>query len=327
MGRAKKNALHSFRHKADWDGTPTLRVLEFLRRFTKACDDNAISEGMAFYMLQEFTKGDLRTELRSIIPSSSSGGAGEVTSYLELVNWLLRAMVDEAVLASLVEKFTQAHQAETEDEMSFAERVRKLNNLCGFLHPQAVVKSQFVEGLHWSVRIKTRERNTARATLAELARLAYRGDEAYRKLREEQRQELQSELAKEREEARQARELREARRIRKDKVVAAVGTSQGTSSASQVGKTPPGADHRCWNCNADGHWAYDCPMLSERIQQLVKNASMKSASDEVRSRREGGSRPVVAVATPSAEGADTSSFDSSSSSPPSDSEAKSAGNE
>ncbi|MBR7748528.1 hypothetical protein KDM92_18285, partial [Undibacterium sp. BYS107W] len=120
MGRAKKNALHSFGHKAEWDGTPPLRVFEFLRRFTKACDDNAISEGMAFYMLQEFTKGDLRTELMSVMPSSSSGGAGEVTSYLELVNWLLRAMVDEAALASQVEEFTQAHQEENEDELFFA---------------------------------------------------------------------------------------------------------------------------------------------------------------------------------------------------------------
>ncbi|KAK1863967.1 hypothetical protein I4F81_006519 [Pyropia yezoensis] len=138
----------------------------------------------------------------SVMPSSSSGGAGGVTSCLELVNWLLRAMVDEAALASNVAEFTQAHQEEAEDELSFAERVRKLNNLCGFLHPQAVVKSRFVKGLHWSVRMETREHNTARATLAEMARFAYRRGEAYRKLREKQRQERQAELAKEREEAR-----------------------------------------------------------------------------------------------------------------------------
>ena len=142
-------------------------------------------------------------------------------------------------------EFTQAHQEDDEDELSFVERVRKLNNLCGFLHTQPVVKSRFVEGLHWSVRMETREHNTSWATLAELARFAYRRGEAYRMLRDEQRRERQAELAKEKEEARKASELREARRIRKDKVVAAVGTSHGSSTGFQVGKTFPGAENRC----------------------------------------------------------------------------------
>lgn len=94
-------------------------------------------------------------------------------------------------------------------------------------------------------------------------------------------------MAREKEEARKASKPREARRIWKDKVVAAVGTSQGSSSASQVGKTLLGAKILCWNCNADRHWAYDCPNLGKRIQKLVKNASNKSATSEVRSRREG----------------------------------------
>lgn len=140
-------------------------------------------------MLQEFNKGDLRTEITSVVHSSSSeGAAGEVTSYLELFNWFLRAMVDEVALATQVEEVTQAQEEDREDESSFAERVRQLNNLCGFLHAQNVGRSRFVEGLPWSVRMETRQHLTSRATLAELARFAYRRGEAYRKLREEKRQ-------------------------------------------------------------------------------------------------------------------------------------------
>lgn len=73
--------------------------------------------------------------------------------------------------------------------------------------------------------METRQHNTSRAALAELARFADRRNETYRKLREEQRRKLLAELAREKEEACKARELRDARRIRKDKVVVVVGVS------------------------------------------------------------------------------------------------------
>lgn len=75
---------------------------------------------MANYKLQEFTKGDVRTETKSVMPSSSSKGTVQAISYWELNNWLLRAMVDEAAWATLVKEFTHAHQGDNEDELSFA---------------------------------------------------------------------------------------------------------------------------------------------------------------------------------------------------------------
>eukprot|EP00170_Pyropia_yezoensis_P000290 contig_1820_g291 len=95
----------------------------------------------------------------SIMPRASTGDAGEVSSYLELVNWLLRSCVDEDALATQVEKFNQVFQREGEDELSFAERIRALSNLCGFIHPQGVVKSRFVKGLSWAVRTKAQVLN------------------------------------------------------------------------------------------------------------------------------------------------------------------------
>lgn len=71
MGRTKKNVADYFGHKVEWNRTPPLRVFELLRRFTKICDESGISEVMAFYVLTEFSKGDLRTEIKSVMPSSS----------------------------------------------------------------------------------------------------------------------------------------------------------------------------------------------------------------------------------------------------------------
>lgn len=53
--------------------------------------------------------------------------------------------------------------------------------------------------------METREPNTSWATLTELARFAYCRGEVYRKLQDEERQERQAEVTKEKNEARKAR--------------------------------------------------------------------------------------------------------------------------
>jgi len=74
-----------------------------LRKFAKACGDNDISEGEAFYILQNFTKVPLKSEVMMVMPTRRAGNPGEITSYLELINWMLRRHVDEASVATLVE--------------------------------------------------------------------------------------------------------------------------------------------------------------------------------------------------------------------------------
>jgi len=68
------------------------------------------------------------------MPTRRGGNPGEVSSYLELGNWIIRMHADESTVAGLVEQLHQARQEEKEDEMSYAERLRVLNTSCGFLH-------------------------------------------------------------------------------------------------------------------------------------------------------------------------------------------------
>jgi len=49
LGRRKKDVAQSFGVHDDWDGSPPAKVFQFLRNFSKACDDNDVSEGEAFY--------------------------------------------------------------------------------------------------------------------------------------------------------------------------------------------------------------------------------------------------------------------------------------
>jgi len=114
----------------------------------------------------------------NVMPSRHGGNPGEVSTYLELVNWMLRRHVDEADLAAQAELFNRARQGTDEDELSFSERLRQMNVLCGFIHSQGVINGRFVEGVHKTARATVRERNTPTLSLAELARIAkVKGDE------------------------------------------------------------------------------------------------------------------------------------------------------
>lgn len=265
LGRKRKEIATTFGRDAEWNGTPPLGVFEFLNRFRKACDDNNLSEGRALYLLPEFTQGDLKKELLSIMPSTTGGRTGEVTSYLELVNWLLRSYADEEVISTQVAEFNAASQEEDEDETAFYRRVRKLNALCGYIHSSSQVKGRFLQGIWWEVRTDVREHNNPSMPLEGLVRYAQRKGDICRRRNEELRAERAAEDVE-----RRARRL--ARRI-------AAGVTTSTPSPStpspyggkgkaRAGQTMPALSEKrplrfpCMACNSLEHYTRNCPELS-----------------------------------------------------------------
>jgi len=100
LGRRKKKVAQSFGVQEEWDGSVPAKVFQFLRKFAKACDDNVISDGKAFYILQDLTKEPLKSEVmmcsqlagrvspaRSLSTWSSSNGCSGDTS--TRAQWLL----------------------------------------------------------------------------------------------------------------------------------------------------------------------------------------------------------------------------------------------
>jgi len=69
LGRRKKEVAQSFGVHDEWDGFPPAKVFQLLRKFSKACDDNDISEGKAFYIPQDFTKEPLKSEMLMVMPT------------------------------------------------------------------------------------------------------------------------------------------------------------------------------------------------------------------------------------------------------------------
>jgi len=312
LGRRKKEVVQSFGVNDEWDGSPPVKVFQFLRKFANACDDNNISEGEAFYMLQDFTKEPLKSKLMIVMPTRQTGNPSEVTSYLELINWMIRRHVDQASLATLVETLNVAVQREVEYELSFAERLRRLNTECGFMYGEGDLKGRLVEGVHRAARATVRERSTPGMTMAQLARVAQTKGDEHRWLRLEQHKERTKEREALAEEAQLRRHARAAALPRvtggtrgyqpRDapvRTVGAVGAPSpgprydGSRPKAPSGSTPGGGDnpryrprprdepsrpkprageYPCWQCGKVGHWAEVCPDLDARLRDRLSIA-------------------------------------------------------
>ena len=317
IGRLKKDVMHSFGHRSEWIGDPPHKFFQFLRKFCKACDDNDVSEGEAFYLIQDYTLEPLRSEVMAVMPTRRGGNPGEVSSYLELVNWIIRMHADESTVAGLVEQFHQARQEEKEDEISCAERLKVLNTSCGFLYSTGALKGRYVESVHSVVRATLRERNKPGMTLAELSRIAQtRGDE-YRWMQAAQQKERAEEAAKLAEATRLRRQARalvsprypvRSRTTRSETVDPRVATT----TPPQVGGSGKAASFPCWQFNQTGHWAEKCPTLDPRLRaRLAQNsrwAKDKSRPARFQKRTRPTGPPVVTTAgdNESSSGSDSS---------------------
>jgi len=70
---------------------------------------------------------------------------------------MLRRHVDKASVATLIETLNVAVQRDDEDDLSFAERLRRLNTECRFMYSEGALKGCFVECFHRAARATVRE--------------------------------------------------------------------------------------------------------------------------------------------------------------------------
>jgi len=190
LGRLRKGVSANFSRDAEWDGMPALVVFEFFSRFVKAGDDNDVSEGRALYLLPEFSKGTLKRELYTIMPSLQGGRSAEVSSYVELINWLLRKYADEQSLSDQDALFHGAAQGADETENDHYVHLRGLRRLCIFIHLEGQMDSRYMHGLGWETCADVRENNTDNMPMDLLVQDAQRkGDFCRRRLEEEKNEE------------------------------------------------------------------------------------------------------------------------------------------
>jgi len=226
---------------------------------------------------------------------------------------MIRRHVDEASVANLGESHNVAVQRDDEDELSFAERLRRINTECGFMYGEGALERRFSEGVHRAARATVRERNTPGMNMAKLARVAHFEGDEHRWLRLEQHKKRTKEREALAEEARLRRQARAAALPRviggtrgyqpRDapvRTVGAVGSpTPGPRSDGSRPKAPGGSTHGggnnpcyrsqmrdepsrpkpraveypCWQCGKVGHWAEVCPELEARLRHRLAIAS------------------------------------------------------
>jgi len=100
-------------------------------------------------------------------PTSPEGIPDKVSSYWELMYWMLRRDDSEGSVQALVETLHVAVQRDEDDEWSFPERRRPLNTECGFMYGEGALKGRFLKGYHSAARETVWERNTLGVHMAE----------------------------------------------------------------------------------------------------------------------------------------------------------------
>jgi len=170
MGRTAKNMKLSFGGTPMFNGKKPLKVLSWLRKFVKACDDNAVSEGMGLYLIPTFIAGDAETRFTRNLPGSDiAGGRGSLGSFPAEVNWLLSTYAEPHALGLAQDKLSRAALVDNEEADASAALLRSLAELCGNIHSEKTMKQQLIQGLTEYLRTDAFVYNSAQRSNQQLS--------------------------------------------------------------------------------------------------------------------------------------------------------------
>jgi len=273
-------------------------------------------KGEPYISSRNFTMDELKQELYALLPSHGRGRDGEITSWLQLVTWLLRSYADESLLAAKVQEFNSASQENGDEESAFYSRLRRLNSECRYIHRFGPMKGRFLSGVQWELQTEVRQYNTRLLPIERLVTFAQqKGNTLRRQKRDleaslrEQRETLQAALEKqerEREDSRLARAAAYRARAQAAKqVVATVGEPAGTSSSHTAAPpaspswprrgTPgqPAGGLRCLTCDSTEHTIRFCPGLDAGTKAKLDRVYQTRMAREAEKTAEASPRGVV----------------------------------
>lgn len=301
MGKKRKDVAALFGRDCEWSGNPPLGVFEFLSRFVKAANDNNISEARALQLLPEFTKDPLKRDLYRARPSINDGRTGEVSSYLELVNYLLRRYGNEHLLNEQESEFNTAAQKDDGDEDAFYARLMVLHAKCGYIQTPGQLRARFIQAIWWEIRpeVRTFVRDHPSSPVEMVVEVARQAGEHRRRL----------EAAEETKKAQEAAE-RAIRRATRRTVAAVTFPPREAGEDTTTGRPSPRVTPRppyavgrkgdkepgkypCGACNSTQHWTRLCPTLPESVPAQMSRA--RAARLAAREQRTSGH--VVAATT------------------------------
>ena len=163
---------------ASFSGDDPITVLRFLSRFRGACDQNGLHEGAALWCFQFFLTGSALARVQSRLLGESGAVDGHrdevLSSYPEVVNYLLRTYATDEIIAEAYSEVTNYIQSTGMSEMEYGDRLWRKALRCGNVFSDDRLKSLYAEGLLPAIRVQVRHHLTThpRLSFMELTRYA-----------------------------------------------------------------------------------------------------------------------------------------------------------
>ena len=160
-----------------FDPADPVSILSYLSTFKTACDSIGVHEGAAVWLFSAYMKEPAKAALTMRIESNvkkSKPSKGQLRTYSEIVNYLLKTYASDDVIAEAEEGLRHFVQAPGMTELDFATKLTLKVLRCGHVYNEAKMIGFFIEGLNESIRSSVRSywgENPA-ADLSTLARKA-----------------------------------------------------------------------------------------------------------------------------------------------------------
>ena len=143
-----------------FSGDDPIAVLNFLSRFTAACNQNGVHEGAALWSFQFFMTGMALAKVQTRIVGESGVADARrdevLSSYPEVVNYLFRTYATNEVIAEAYAEVKNFIQSLRKSETEYGDRLWRKALCCGNVFSDSRLKSLFAEGLLPPIRTQVR---------------------------------------------------------------------------------------------------------------------------------------------------------------------------
>ena len=151
-----------------FSGHDPIAVLNFLNKFKAACDINRIPESLAVWCFQFFVTGRAHSLVMNRLTVQSIAvdvqQQDTLTSYREVVNFLLRTYATDEIIAESHQEVIAYQQSTNTTETDYGEKPWDKELRCGSVYSEKRVKGKFVEGLLPAIKAQMRTYRVTRRT-------------------------------------------------------------------------------------------------------------------------------------------------------------------
>ena len=159
MGKYEKRMKVQMAHHR-FNGKDPITVLDFLARFKDSCDRNNISEAAAVWCFQYFLDGQaanvVKTRLSGRSLAVDASRADMLTSYEEVVQFLLKTYATEEAMAEAITDVENFKQSSSMDVQAYSDELWTRALRCGSVISSTRLKGYFIQGVLPAIRAGVR---------------------------------------------------------------------------------------------------------------------------------------------------------------------------